>query len=147
MQNFRLAGRLQYFLKNWARLTNDAFILELDSISIRTFPNGTSHLNFNESGGNCYSGPGNSGNVEKRCNKISPTQHKNLVSKFNIYSPKKGLGESPCGKPKEIEQAHSLYPFQNGGSFSLEENTSKRGLHVQDRPKRCIFLINSKSLV
>ena len=29
MQNFRPAGRLQYFLKNWEKLTNDPFILEL----------------------------------------------------------------------------------------------------------------------
>ena len=29
MQNFRPAGRLQYFLKSWEKLTNDPFILEL----------------------------------------------------------------------------------------------------------------------
>ena len=29
MQNFRPAGSLQYFLKNWEKLTNDPFILEL----------------------------------------------------------------------------------------------------------------------
>ena len=101
-----------------------------DSISIRTISNGTSQPNFNESGGNCHSGPGNSRNVEERCNRISPTQRKKSVSKFNIYSPKKGLRAPPCDKPKEIEQAYSLYPFQNGGSFSLEGNTSQRGLHV-----------------
>ena len=114
------------------------------SISIRTISNGTSQHNFNESGGNCHSGPRNSENVEERCNKISPTQRKKSVSKFNIYSPKKGLRASPCDKPKEIEQAHSLYPFQNGGSFSLEGNTSQRGLHVQDQPKRCILFSATK---
>ena len=118
-----------------------------DSISIRTISNGTSQLNFNESGGNCHSGPGKSGNVEERCNKISPTQHKKSVSKFNIYSPKKGLRVSPCDKPKEIKQGRSLYPFQNGGSFSLEGNTSQRGLHVQDRHKRCIFFGATKSQI
>ena len=118
-----------------------------DSFSIRTISNSTSRLNFNESGGNYYSGPGNSGNLEERCNKISPTQHKKSVSKLNIYSPKKGLRASLCDKPKEIEQAHSLYPFQNGGSFSLDGNTSQRGLHVQDRPKRCIFFSATKSQI
>ena len=118
MQNFRLAGRLQYFLKNWEKLTNDAFILELDSISIRTIPNGTSHLNFNESGGNCYSGPGNSGNVEKRCNKISPTQHKNLVSKFNIYSPKKDLANRPVVNLKKLNKHIPYNNFKMEGLFS-----------------------------
>ena len=118
-----------------------------DSIPIRTISNGTSQHNFNESGGNCHSGPGNSGNVEERCNKISPTRHKKSVSKFNIYSPKKGLRAPPCDKPKEIEQAYSLYPFQNGGSFSLEGNASQRGLHVQDRPKRCILFSATKSQI
>ena len=50
-----------------------------NSISIRTISNNTSQLNFNESGGNCHSGPGTSGNVEERCNKISPVQHKRSV--------------------------------------------------------------------
>ena len=118
-----------------------------DSIPIRTISNGTSQHNFNESGGNCHSGPGNSGNVEERCNKISPTRHKKSVSKFNIYSPKKGLRAPPCDKPKEIEQAYSLYPFQNGGSFSLEGNASQRGLYVQDRPKRCILFSATKSQI
>ena len=49
-----------------------------DSISIRTISNGTSQLKFNESGGNCHSVPGNLGNAEERCNKISPTQHKKI---------------------------------------------------------------------
>ena len=29
MQNFQPAGCLQYFLKNWEKLANDPFILEL----------------------------------------------------------------------------------------------------------------------
>ena len=116
-----------------------------DSISIRTISNSTSQLNFNESGQNC--GLGTSGNVKERCNKISPTQHKKSVSKFKIYSPKKGLRVSPCDKLKEIEQAHSLYPFQGGGSFSFEGTTSQRGLHVQDLPKRCIFFNATKSQI
>ena len=49
-----------------------------DSISIRTISNGTSQLNFNESGGNCHSGPGNPRNAEEGYNKISPTQHKKI---------------------------------------------------------------------
>ena len=118
-----------------------------DSIPIRTISNGTSQHNFNEPGGNCHSGPGNSGNVEERCNKISPTRRKKSVSKFNIYSPKKGLQAPPCDKPKEIEQAYSLYPFQNGGSFSFERNASQRGLHVQSRPKRCILFSATKSQI
>ena len=98
-----------------------------DFISIRTISNGTSQVNFNESGRNWYSEPGNSGNVEERCNKISSTQHRQLVSKFNIYTPKKGLRASPCDEPEEIEQAHSLYPFQNAESFPLERNTFLKG--------------------
>ena len=35
-----------------------------DSISMRTISNGTSQLNFNESRGNCHSGPGNQGKAE-----------------------------------------------------------------------------------
>ena len=118
-----------------------------DSISIRTISNGTCQLNFNESGGNCNSGLGRSGNFEEMYNKISSTQHRKSVSKFNIYSPKKGLRTSPCNKPKEIKQTHFLYPFQNAGCFSLEGNTSQRGLHVQDRPKRCIFFSTTKSQI
>ena len=102
-----------------------------DSISFRTISNRTSQLNFNESGGNCPSDPGNSGDVEERCKKISPTQPKKSVSKFNIYSAHKNQPLLPCDKPREIEQAHSSYPFQNGRSFSLEGNTSQKGLHVQ----------------
>ena len=117
-----------------------------DSMSIRTISNGTSQLSFNELRGNCHSGLGNSGNAEERCNKISPSQHKKSVSKFNIYSPKKRLRTSTYDKPKQIGQTYSLYTFQNGGSFSLEGN-AQRGLHVQDRPKRCIFFrpLNPKS--
>ena len=42
-----------------------------DSISIRTILNGTSQFNFSESGGNCHSGPEDSGNVEERSSKSS----------------------------------------------------------------------------
>ena len=52
----------------------------------------------------------------------------------------------PCDKPKEIEQAHSLYPFPRR-SFSLEGNTSQRRLHVQDRPKRCTFFSATESQI
>ena len=118
-----------------------------DSISIRTISNGTCQLNFNESGGNCNSGLGRSGNFEEMCNKISSTQHKKSVSKFNMYSAKKGLQTSPCNNPKEIKQTRFLCPFQNAGCFSLERNTSQRELHVQDRPKRCIFFSTTKSQI
>ena len=91
----------------------------------------SSELNFNESGGNYNSA--NWGNVEERCNKISPFQHKKSVFKFNIYTPKKGL-RYHRDKRKKIEQAHSLYTFQNEGSFSHEGKTSQRGPHVQYQP-------------
>ena len=118
-----------------------------DSISIRTISNNTSHLNFNDSGENRHNGPGNSGNAQEGCNKIRPTQHQKSVSKLNIYSPKKGIWISPCDKLKEIEQIHSLYPFQSRGSFCLEGNTFQSGLHVQDRPKRCIVFGTTKSQI
>ena len=86
-----------------------------DFISIRTISNGTSQCSFNESGGNCHSGPGNSGNVEERCNKISPIQHKKSVSKFNIYSPKKGLRAHSSNK--HIPYIH----FRMEGLFLLKE--------------------------
>ena len=53
----------------------------------------------------------------------------------------------PCDKLKETGQAHSLYSFQNGWSFSLEGNTSQRGLDVQDRPERCIFFSANTSQI
>ena len=71
----------------------------------------------------------------------------NTKNQCNIYSPKKRLRTSPCDKPKEIEQTHSLYPFQNERSFSLEGNTSQRGLHMLNRPKRCIFFGTTKSQI
>ena len=71
----------------------------------------------------------------------------NIIFKFNIYSPKKVLWALPCDKPKEFEQAHSLYPSQNGGSFSLEGNTSERELHMKDQTKRCIFFSAIKSQI
>ena len=55
--------------------------------------------------------------------KISSTQHKKFVSKFNIYNLKKGLSALPLDKSKEIEQSHSLNSIQNGRTFPLEGNS------------------------
>ena len=57
----------------------------------------------------------------------------------------KGLRASLCDKRKEIEQEHRLHPFWNGVSFSLEEITSQRGLHVKVQPKKCMFFRITKS--
>ena len=152
MQNFRPAGRLQHFLKNWEKLTNDPFFLELvkgyqipflsepsqmappSAISMSQEEIAIVDQEIQEM-------------LKKGAIKLVQHNTKKSVSKFNIYSPKKGLRAPPCDKPKEIEQAYSLYPFQNGGSFSLEGNTSQRGLHVQDRPKRCILFSATKSQI
>ena len=58
--------------------------------------------------------------------KLVQPNTKRSVSKFNIYSLKKGLQTSPCDKPKEIEQTHYLYLFQNGGLFLLKKALLKR---------------------
>lgn len=63
--------------------------------------------------------------------KISSTQHKKSVSKFNIYNLKKGPSALSFDKSKEIEQAHSLNPIQNGRPFPLEGNSFESEWHVQ----------------
>ena len=64
--------------------------------------------------------------LKKDAIKLVQPNTKKSVSKFNVYSPKKGLQTSPCDKPKEIEQTHYLYLFQNGGLFLLKKALLKR---------------------
>ena len=94
---------------------------------MRKFEEQLSKLQLQNKNANQYSG--NPGNAEERCNKISPTQHKTSVSKFNIYSPKKRL----------LNKLNKHIPYI---LFKME--TLLR-LLVQNRPKRCIFFGTTKS--
>ena len=92
-----------------------------DSIFIRTTLNGTSQLNFNESGGNCHRRPRNSGNVKERRNKISSTQHKKFVSTCNIYRPKNDSGHRPVINLKKWNKHIPYINFKMKGLFLLKE--------------------------
>ena len=101
---------------------------------MRKFEEQLSKLQLQNKNANQYSG--NPGNAEERCNKISPTQHKTSVSKFNIYSPKKRL----LNKLNK----HIPYILLKMESLFLLKETLLR-LLVQNRPKRCIFFGTTKS--
>ena len=83
----------------------------------------SSELNFNESGGNYNSA--NWGNVEERCNKISPFQHKKSVFKFNIYTPKKGLRYHPVINVKKLNKPIPYIHFKMKDLFLMKEKLLK----------------------
>ena len=131
LENIQPAGRYQYFLKNWGKLTNNPLILELVkgyqipflSEPSQTAPPSSISMSQEET---AIVDQEIQEMLKKDTIKLVQPNTKKSISKFNIYGSKKGLQTSPCDKPKEIEQRHSLYPSQNGGLFLLKKALLKR---------------------
>ena len=151
MQNFRPAGRLQYFLKNWEKLTNDPFILELVkgyqipflSEPSQTAPPSSTSMSQEET---AIVDQEIQKMLKKGAIKLVQPNTKNQFLSSIFIVPKKDSRHRPVINLKKLKK-HSLYPFQNGGSFSLDGNTSQRGLHMHIDLKDAYFSVplNPKS--
>lgn len=63
----------------------------------------------------------------------------------HVCSVEKGRGQSSHNKSENFKQLHTLHTFQDGKSRPPERSFATKRLHVQNRPKGCIFLHSNKS--
>ena len=116
-QNFPQAGRLQYFLENWEKLTSNPAILNIVKgyqIPFLSVPIQKScpPPYLNGPSGKKFSGSGERTNVKGRCNKNCPTRSQSLPQ-LNICGAQKELQSSPGDKFEKSQSLHSVLPFQN----------------------------------
>lgn len=84
-----------------------------------------------------------SGNVSQRGHKEGCFPRSEPVSKLDISGSQEGWGVQTGHKSKKIESEHSIRALQDGNLGSVEGALEERGLHVQNRPERCLFFSSS----
>ena len=118
-----------------------------NSIYFNTSPTSRSSFTSNVLQGKNVSGSRNRGHAGKESNKTLQLSLQKSFPKQYISGSEKGLRAKASNKSETTQQAHTLFPFQNGKHLSVERITSAGRSDVQDRLEgRLLFSPSTQGL-
>ena len=136
------ACKVNHFVKNWQKLTNNPMILDIVrgyEIPFILLPRQSRILSL------CQLIKETSDLVDQEVQEVeegcysSFRSQRGPISQLIVSCEKEGWGESPSSQRKGPEQQYSVSALQDGRVIPIKGNVITRGQNVQDRPEGCIL--------